>query len=91
MSKHRLTDLVTAHRPAKVLVARPEGQMGNRIFQAAAFQAAAWEMGFRIWNSALFPYAETHVIASYDSSLAATCSSASIFCWRNISLAEIIV
>ncbi len=43
---------------AKVLVARPEGQLGNRIFQAAAFQAAAWEMGFAVLNPALGPYAE---------------------------------
>jgi hypothetical protein len=43
---------------ASVLVARPEGQLGNRIFQAAAFQAAAWEMGFSLLNPALGPYAE---------------------------------
>ena len=45
-------------RLAMVLVARPEGQLGNRIFQAAAFQAAAWEMGFAVLNPALGPYAE---------------------------------
>ena len=39
-------------------MARPEGQLGNRIFQAAAFQAAAWEMGFSLLNPALGPYAE---------------------------------
>ncbi|MCX6975336.1 MAG: hypothetical protein NTZ94_13810, partial [Verrucomicrobia bacterium] len=45
-------------RLATVLVARPEGQMGNRIFQAAAFQAAAWEMGVAVLNPALGAYAE---------------------------------
>ena len=47
----------TRPRLAKVLVARPEGQLGNRIFQAAAFQAAAWEMGFSVLNPALGAYA----------------------------------
>ena len=45
-------------RLATVLVARPEGQLGNRVFQAAAFQAAAWEMGFSLLNPALGAYAE---------------------------------
>jgi len=53
-----MKDSATGPRLAKVLVARPEGQLGNRIFQAAAFQAAAWEMGFSILNPALGPYAE---------------------------------
>ncbi|MEN9469217.1 MAG: hypothetical protein RL630_950 [Verrucomicrobiota bacterium] len=45
-------------RLAAVLVARPEGQLGNRIFQAATFQAAAWKMGFSLMNPAMGPYAE---------------------------------
>lgn len=53
-----MKDSSTAPRLATVLVARPEGQLGNRIFQAAAFQAAAWEMGFAVLNPALGPYAE---------------------------------
>jgi len=51
-------DSADPRRLAAVLVARPEGQLGNRIFQAAAFQAAAWEMGFSLLNPALGPYAE---------------------------------
>jgi len=43
---------------AAVLVARPEGQLGNRIFQAAAFLAASRELGFPLLNPALGPYAE---------------------------------
>ena len=53
-----MTNPATTPRLAKVLLARPEGQLGNRIFQAAAFQAAAWEMGFAVLNPALGPYAE---------------------------------
>ena len=53
-----MIDSAAGLRVAKVLVARPEGQLGNRIFQAAAFQAAAWEMGFAVLNPALGPYAE---------------------------------
>jgi hypothetical protein len=53
-----MKDSSAAPRLATVLVARPEGQLGNRIFQAAAFQAAAWERGFPLLNPALGPYAE---------------------------------
>ncbi len=53
-----MKDSASGPRLAKVLVARPEGQLGNRIFQAAAFQAAAWEMGFSLLNPALGPYAQ---------------------------------
>jgi hypothetical protein len=53
-----MNDSSAAPRLSAVLVARPEGQLGNRVFQAAAFQAAAWEMGFRLLNPALGPYAE---------------------------------
>ena len=42
---------------ATVLVGRPEGQLGNRLFQAAAFLAASMEMGFPLWNPALGEYA----------------------------------
>jgi len=54
----RMKDSASGRQLAMVLVARPEGQLGNRIFQAAAFQAAAWEMGFAVLNPALGPYAE---------------------------------
>jgi hypothetical protein len=40
-----------------VLVGRPEGQLGNRLFQAAAFLAASMEMGFPLLNASLGPYA----------------------------------
>ena len=53
-----MKDSSAAPRLATVLVARPEGQLGNRVFQAAAFQAAAWEMGFAVLNPALGQYAE---------------------------------
>ena len=56
--KQPIKDPASGPRLATVLVARPEGQLGNRIFQAAAFQAAAWEMGFSVLNPALGPYAE---------------------------------
>lgn len=56
--KQPMKDSASGPRYATVLVARPEGQLGNRIFQAAAFQAAAWEMGFSLLNPALGPYAE---------------------------------
>ncbi|MEI8293283.1 MAG: alpha-1,2-fucosyltransferase [bacterium] len=58
MTKQPARDPANLHRLATVLVARPEGQLGNRIFQAAAFQAAAWEGGFSLMNPALGPYAE---------------------------------
>ena len=51
-------DSASGRQLSTVLVARPEGQLGNRIFQAAAFQAAAWERGFAVLNPALGPYAE---------------------------------
>ena len=53
-----MKDSASGRQLSTVLVARPEGQLGNRIFQAAAFQAAAWEMGFAVLNPALGPYAE---------------------------------
>ena len=58
MTRGPLKNFVVRKQLATVLVARPEGQLGNRIFQAAAFQAAAWEMGFSVLNPALGPYAE---------------------------------
>jgi len=54
------------NRLATVLVARPEGQLGNRIFQAAAFQAAAWEKGFPLLNPALGSYADFFPALSGD-------------------------
>jgi len=51
-------DFVAPKRLASILVTRPEGQLGNRIFQAAAFQAASIEMGFSLLNPALGPYAQ---------------------------------
>lgn len=44
-------------RKAMVLVGRPEGQLGNRLFQAAAFLAASMEMGFPLLNASIGPYA----------------------------------
>jgi len=61
-----MKDSATGPRLAKVLIARPEGQLGNRIFQAAAFQAAAWEMGFSLMNPALGPYAEFFPVLAED-------------------------
>lgn len=58
MPKHPIKDSATEPRFASVLVARPEGQLGNRIFQAAAFHAASMEMGFSLLNPALGPYSE---------------------------------
>ncbi len=58
MTKQPIKDSTAGLRLANVLVVRPEGQLGNRIFQAAAFQVAAWEMGFAVLNPALGPYAE---------------------------------
>lgn len=58
VTKQPMKDSASARRHATVLVARPEGQLGNRVFQAAAFQAAAWEMGFSLLNPALGPYAK---------------------------------
>ena len=42
---------------ATVIVATPQGQLGNRLFQAAHFFAASREMGFELWNPALGQYA----------------------------------
>ena len=56
--KKTVSDSGIQRQLAAVLVARPQGQLGNRIFQAAAFQAAAWEMSFSLLNPALGPYAE---------------------------------
>ena len=50
-------DLKLSVRKAVVLMGRPEGQLGNRLFQAAAFLAASMEMGFPLLNAALGPYA----------------------------------
>jgi hypothetical protein len=58
VTKQPIKDSTAGLRLANVLVVRPEGQLGNRIFQAAAFQVAAWEMGFAVLNPALGPYAE---------------------------------
>jgi hypothetical protein len=58
VTKQPKRDSADTRSLAAVLVARPEGQLGNRIFQAAAFQAAAWERGFPLLNPALGPYAE---------------------------------
>jgi hypothetical protein len=43
---------------SRVLLVRPEGQLGNRLIQAATFQAAAWEIGFELFNPALAEYAD---------------------------------
>lgn len=53
-----MSESAATRRLATVLVARPEGQLGNRVFQAAAFLAASMEMGFSLLNPALGPYAE---------------------------------
>jgi hypothetical protein len=54
------------HRLSTVLVGRPEGQLGNRIFQAAAFLAASMEMGFPLWNPALGSYARFFPALDHD-------------------------
>ncbi len=40
-----------------MIVATPQGQLGNRLFQAAHFLAASREVGFELWNPAFGEYA----------------------------------
>lgn len=42
----------------RVILAKGEGQLGNRLFQAATFLAASYEVGFELWNPAFGEYAE---------------------------------
>lgn len=42
----------------RVIVAKGEGQLGNRLFQAATFLAASFELGFEVWNPAFGEYAK---------------------------------
>jgi len=42
----------------RVILAKGEGQLGNRLFQAATFLVASYEVGFELWNPALGEYAE---------------------------------
>ena len=40
-----------------VIVGKGEGQLGNRLFQAATFLAASYERGFEVWNPAFGEHA----------------------------------
>jgi len=60
-----------------VLIVRPEGQLGNRLFQYATCLAASFELGFPIWNPALADYANFFPELSSD-----------FFCRPNMELAS---
>lgn len=49
--------MTETHIP-RVILAKGEGQLGNRLFQAATFLGASYEVGFECWNPALGDYAE---------------------------------
>lgn len=49
-----------------VIVGKGEGQLGNRLFQAATFLAASYERGFEVWNPAFGDYAEFFPAISGD-------------------------
>ena len=57
-TRNGLREYPNQAKQGRVLLVRPEGQLGNRLVQAATFQAAAWEAGFDLWNPALAEYAE---------------------------------
>jgi hypothetical protein len=50
----------------RVIVAKGEGQLGNRLFQASTFLAASYEVGFEVWNPAFGEYAEFFPAISGD-------------------------
>ena len=50
----------------RVIVGKGEGQLGNRLFQAATFLAASYERGFEVWNPAFGDYAEFFPAISGD-------------------------
>jgi hypothetical protein len=50
----------------RVIIAKGEGQLGNRLFQAASFLAASYERGFEVWNPAFGEYADFFPAISGD-------------------------
>jgi hypothetical protein len=56
----------TKSRECPVLIVRPEGQLGNRLFQYATCLAASFELGFPIWNPARADYADFFPALSSD-------------------------
>ncbi len=66
---------VSAQRMPRVILAKGEGQLGNRLFQAATFLAASYEVGFELWNPALGEYADMFPAISGDVFCRSACAS----------------
>jgi hypothetical protein len=58
--------MIAVPKRPRLIVAKGEGQLGNRLFQAASFLAASYEKGIEVWNPAFGEYADFFPAISRD-------------------------